>query len=146
MSEVLVSETIHPVYSAHESRTQFLLRVGKARPVLLQGVYPFAGRGVQDARPINADLQYTVPADHTAEVQYVRAGNHSDDLIYLTLIVNDKAIRYFPIGPKAHIHIPLVIVEPHLAGEVIDIGLGAPRGISGSVVVDVGVFEIEEGM
>ena len=146
MSDVLGSDTFQPVYSAHESRTQFLLRVGKARPVLLQGVFPFAGRGVQDARPINDELSYVVPANHTAEVLYVRAGNHSDDLIYLTLIVDDKAIRYFPIGPKAHIHIPLVIVEPHAAGSVIDVGLGAPRGISGSVVVDVGVFEIEEGM
>ena len=146
MSEVFDSETQHVVYSAHESRTQYLLRVGKARPILLQGVYPFAGRGVQDARPINDELRYTVPGGHTAEVLYVRAGNHSDDLIYLTLIVDDKAVRYFPIGPKAHIHIPLVIVDPHPAGSVIDIGLGAPRGISGSVVVDVGVFEIEEGM
>jgi len=130
--------------SEHETRTQFLLRVGKARPILLQGVFPFAGRGVQDAGPLNVELSYTVPADRTAEVLYVRAGNHSDDLVYLTLMVDGKAVRYFPIGPKAHIHIPLVIVEPYPAGSLIEIGLGAPRGISGSVVVDVGVFEIDE--
>lgn len=135
-----------PIYSAYESRSQFLLRTGKAKPVLLQGVFPFAGRGVQEARPINEELSYTVPEGHAAEVLYVRAGNHSDDLIYLTLMVDAKAVRYLPIGPKAHIHIPLVIVDPHPAGSVIEIGLGAPRGIAGSVVVDVGIFEIVEGL
>jgi hypothetical protein len=29
-----------------ETRTEYLLRIGKAMPRFLQGVYPFAGRGV----------------------------------------------------------------------------------------------------
>lgn len=125
-----------------ESRHSRLVRRGEAKPRFLQGVFPFVGRGVFDLGPLNDALTYRVPKGTTAEVLYFRAGNIAEDLIYLTLSVDDKPVRYFPIGPKADIHVPLAIIESYPAGAKIDICLAAPRGLSGSVVVDMGFVEI----
>src|SRR4051794_2421885 len=89
-----------------ESRTQRLIRIGKATPRFLQGVYPFAGRSVFDLSPLNDALTYTVPAGKTAQVLYFRGGNISDDLVYLSLSADGVPVRYFPIGPKADVHVP----------------------------------------
>ncbi len=126
-----------------EGRHAHLIRTGAAKPRFLQGVFPFMGRGVFDLAPLNDALTYRVPAGATAEILYFRAGNVAEDLIYLTLSVDDKPVRYFPIGPKADVHVPLAIVESYPAGAKIDVCLAAPRGLSGSVVVDVGLVEIE---
>ncbi len=130
--------------TATETRQQRLIRLGRATPRFLQGVYPFAGRGFFDLGPLNESLIYVVPAGATAEVIYVRAGNLSDDLLYLALCVNGAPARYFPVGPKADFHVPLSITEAHPAGTRIEIGLAAPRGLDGSVVVDVGILEEQE--
>ena len=81
---------------------------------------------------------------NTAEVVYFRAGNLSDDLLYLTLSINSQPVRYFPVGAKADFHVPLAIVEAYPAGTVIEVGLAAPRGLAGSVVIDVGILEMSE--
>ncbi len=125
-----------------ETRLQRLLRTGGASAHFLQGVFPFAGRGVFDLGPLHDDLCYTVPPGAAAEIVYFRAGNLSDDLLYLTLSLNGTPTRYFPVGPKADIHVPLAIVESYPAGSRIEVGLGAPRGLSGTVVVDVGIAEL----
>lgn len=130
--------------TATETRQQRLIRLGRATPRFLQGVYPFAGRGFFDLGPLNEALTYVVPAGMQAEVIYVRAGNLSDDLLYLALCVNGAPARYFPVGPKADFHVPLSITEAHPAGTRIEIGLAAPRGLDGSVVVDVGILEEQE--
>lgn len=130
------------VYVASETRLQHLIRHGQARARFLQGVYPFMGRGVFDLAPLNDALSYTVPQGRTAEVVYFRAGNLSDDLLYLTLSANGESIRYFPVGPKADLHVPLAIIEAYPAGTRFDICLAAPRGLSGTVVVDVGIVEV----
>ena len=131
-SESLITETRH----------QRLLRSGAAMPRFLQGVYPFAGRGVFDLAPLHDDLCYTVPAGASAEVIYLRAGNISDDLLYLALAVNGRPTRYFPVGPKADFHVPLAIIESYPPGTRIEVALAAPRGLSGTVVVDVGIVEV----
>lgn len=125
-----------------ETRLQRLIRTGEAAPRFLQGVYPFAGRGVFDLAPLHDDLCYQVPDGKTAEVIYLRAGNLSDDLLYLALSANGKAVRYFPVGPKADFHVPLSMVESYPGGTRIDVCLAAPRGLSGTVVVDVGIVEV----
>lgn len=125
-----------------ETRLQQLVRTGKATPRFLQGVYPFVGRGIFDLGPLNDGLSYTVPSGKAAEVVYFRGGNLSEDLVYLTLSVNGKPARYFPVGPKADFHVPLAIVETHPAGTRLEIGLAAPRGLSGTIVVDVGIVEV----
>jgi len=62
-------------------------------------------------------------------------------LIYLALCVNGLPVRYFSVGPKADFHVPLFITETHPAGAKIEVSLAAPRGLTGSVVVDVGLLE-----
>ena len=121
---------------------QRLIRTGGAAARFLQGVYPFAGRGVFDLAPLHDDLCYTVPPGAAAEIVYVRAGNLSDDILYLALSVNGSPIRYFPVGPKADFHVPLAIVETYPAGSRIELCLAAPRGLTGTVVVDVGLVEM----
>lgn len=129
-----------------ETRQQQRMRTGEAAPRFLQGVFPFAGRGFFDLGPLNDALCYQVPRGKTAEVIYFRAGNLSDDLLYLALSVNGQPVRYFPVGPKADFHVPLSIVESHPAGSRIEVCLAAPRGLSGSVVVDVGILEESEAL
>ena len=128
---------------ATETRQQRLTRLGLATPRFLQGVYPFAGRGFFDIGPLNEALCYVVPDGATAEVIYVRAGNLSDDLIYLALCVNTRPVRYFPVGPKADFHVPLSITETYSSGAKIEVAFAAPRGLNGSVVVDIGILEEE---
>lgn len=135
VENVLVSET----------RLQRLLRTGRATPRFLQGVYPFAGRGLFDITPLDPyALGYDVPQGTVAEVHYVRGGNHSDDLIYLALMKGVAAVRYFAIGPKSDFHVPLAIVETHAPGTRLEIGFAAARGLTGTVVVDVGIVEIAQ--
>ena len=125
-----------------ETRLQRLIRTGEAVARFLQGIYPFAGRGVFDLGPLHDDLCYTVPPGAAAEIVYVRAGNLSDDILYLTLSVNGRPARFFPVGPKADFHVPLALVESYPAGSRIEVGLAAPRGLTGTVVVDVGIAEL----
>ena len=124
-----------------ETRQQRRVRLGLAVPRFLQGVFPFMGRGFFDLGPLHDSLTYTVPVGKAAEVVYFRAGNLSDDLVYLALCVSGKPVRYFPVGPKADFHVPLSIVETNPAGSRIEVGLAAARGLSGSIVIDVGILE-----
>ncbi len=112
-----------------------------ATPRFLQGAFPFAGRGLFDLTPLDDELVYRVPAGCRAEVVYFRGGNHSDDLIYLVIAANGVPIRYFPVGPKGDFHVPLVIVETHSAETSLGILIAAPRGLSGTVIVDAGILE-----
>jgi len=50
-------------------------------------------------------------------------------------------VRYFPIGAKSDVHVPLRVVEDIEGGSVIELHLAAPEGIEGSVVVDLGMVE-----
>lgn len=81
----------------------------------------------------------------SARVRLVRGGRLSDDLVYICVTANGTPIRYFPTGPKGDAHVMLAIVEQHLAGVRLDVCLAAPRGLVGSVVVDVGFIELEAG-
>ncbi len=137
-------EALNAPFITNETRLQYLMRCGKAAPRFMQGVFPFAGRGIFDLSPLNDTLTYTVPAAKSAQALYFRAGNLSDDLLYLTLTANDAPIRYFPVGPKSDLHVPLVITETHPAGTRLEVGIAAARGLSGTVIIDVGLIEIDE--
>ena len=126
-----------------ESRHQYLVRIGTATSRFLQGVFPFVGRGISELGLLNDALRYQVPTGKSAEVLYFRAGNVSEDLIYLVLSANDTPIRYFPVGPKADVHVPLAITESHAEGTRLEVGFAAPRGLSGTVVIDVGIVEVQ---
>ena len=132
-------------FVASETRLQHLIRTGAATPRFLQGVFPFVGRGIFDLAPLNDALSYAVPKGASAETLYFRAGNGSDDLLYLALSADGAPIRYFPVGPRGDIHVPLAIVEVHPAGTQIEVCLAAPRGLAGTVIVDVGIVEVPVG-
>lgn len=127
-----------------ETRQERLLREGKATPRFLQGVYPFAGRGLFEIALLDDQLTYLVPEGKTARVVYFRAGNASDQLVYMAVAVNGTPVRYFPVGPNADIHVPLAIVDTHPSGEKIAVLFAAPRGTTGTLIVDVGIVEESE--
>jgi hypothetical protein len=107
----------------------------------LQGVFSFEGRGLQSPQALNPPLTYTVPADKRAQAIYFRAGNSSEEMIYLLINRDNKPMRYFPLGAKNAIHVPLAVVEDLHPDTVIDLLIAAPAGSTGSVVIDVGLAE-----
>lgn len=130
---------------AWESRHEALLRTGKASPHFLQGVYPFIGRGLFEAAPLDTagGLHYVVPEGRVAQLIYFRAGNASDDLLYLAVAANGVPLRYFPVGPKSDFHVPLAIVESHAPGTRLTIVFAAPAGVRGTLIVDAGLIEMD---
>lgn len=110
-------------------------------PRFLQGVFAFEGRGIDQPFPIGGALSYTVPDGVTAQAVYFRGGNATAELVYLVLMRDGQPMRYFPIGAKASVHVPLRIVEDLDSGTVLELHLAAPEGVAGAVVVDLGVIE-----
>jgi assimilatory nitrate reductase catalytic subunit len=72
---------------------------------------------------------------------YFRGGNSSSELITVVLMRNGVPMRYFPIGAKSDVHVPLRVVEDIDGGSVVELYLAAPDGVGGSVVVDLGMVE-----
>lgn len=124
-----------------ETQQERALRTGAATPRFLQGVFPFVGRGLFDLAPLDDSLTYTVPGGKKTQFVYFRAGNASDELVYLAFAVNGAPVRYFPVGPNADFHVSLAIVEPHLSGTRLSLLIAAPRGTTGTVIVDAGFME-----
>jgi hypothetical protein len=112
-------------------------------PRFIHGVFPFQGEGLETPHPLGAGSDYDVPADKRAQLIYLRAGNSSDKLIYLVLTRDAKPMRYFPIGGNATVHVQLAVVEDIFPESKLGMLVGAPKGVSGSVVLDVGLLEVE---
>jgi len=112
-------------------------------PRFIQGVFPFEGRGLETPGAIGPGTDYTVPADKRAQFVYLRAGNSADKLIYLVLTRDGKPMRYFPIGGNAGVHVPLAVVEDIFPESKLAVLLAAPKGVSGTVVLDVGLVEVD---
>jgi hypothetical protein len=113
-----------------------------SKPRFLQGVFPFTGRGYKQPYPLADSLAYTVPEDKRAQLIYVRAGNASPELIYLSLTCDGKVMRLFPIGAKAGEHVSLAVVEDLAPGSKLELLLGATQGSAGTVILDLGLVEI----
>jgi hypothetical protein len=113
-----------------------------ATPRFLQGVYPFSGQGLQKPALLSSELAYTVPADKRSQLIYLRAGNSSDELIYVVLRLAGKPMRYFPVGAKAAVHVSLAVTEDIFPETPLEILIGAPEGLGGSLVIDIGLLEI----
>ena len=108
----------------------------------LQGVLTFAGDGLDTPVPLADGLRYTVPADRRAQLIYLRAGNSADALVSLLLTRDGKPLRYFPIGAKGVMHVPLAVVEDIEPDTRIEVLVSAPAGVSGTLVLDIGLMEI----
>jgi hypothetical protein len=74
---------------------------------------------------------------------YMRGGNSCDALICLVLTRDGKPMRYFPIGAKASVHVPLAVVEDIFPESRVEVLVAAPDGVSGLAVVDIGFLEAE---
>ncbi|HKO91349.1 MAG TPA: molybdopterin oxidoreductase [Polyangiaceae bacterium] len=112
------------------------------KPSFIQGVFAFEGRGLERPTALRPDVGYSVPPDRRAQLIYLRAGNPAPELIYLLIHLNGRPLRYFPVGAKAGLHIPLAIVEDLPPEGRLEVLVGAPEGLRGSVLVDIGLLEI----
>jgi hypothetical protein len=108
----------------------------------INGVFPFEGKGL-DEPVILPKAGYTVPSDKRAQLVYFRAGNSEDELVYVALTKNGKIMRYFPVGAKACEHVALAVIEDIFPESKIDVLVGAPKGTAGSIVLDIGLIEVD---
>ena len=112
------------------------------KPQFIQGVFGFEGAGLATPISLGAAAGYKVPPDKRAQVDDLRAGNSADDLICLSLLRDGKVMRHFPVGAKQGMHVPLAMTEDVFPESRIEITVSAPKGVTGMVVLDVGLFEI----
>ena len=71
-------------------------------PRFLNGAYAFQGAGYDKPALLDPSLVYVVPADKRAQLIYMRGGNSSGELAYLTLMKDGQSARTFPItSPRA---------------------------------------------
>ena len=126
------------------TRWDRLLADGKARPVHLQGVFPFMGNGLLNPYVLSPDLVYTIPMDCKAALIDFRIGNASDQLIYISIVGNGKVRRYLPVGPQGGSHVELAIKDDIPAGTRVEVHLAASMGVLGTVIIDVGFVEWRE--
>ena len=112
------------------------------KAVFIQGLFPYVGSGLENPVPFSTPLTYIVPQDKRAQTVYFRAGNPSPELIYLVLTRRGTPMRYFPVGAKDGIHVPLSVLEDIAPGSIVELLIAAPRGIESTVLIDVGLMEI----
>jgi hypothetical protein len=112
------------------------------KPAFIQGLFAFQGQGLEKPIPFGPPVTYQAPFDKRAQMIYFRAGNSSGELIYLVLLRGSKPVRYFPVGAKSSVHVPLAVVEDLSPETKLEVLVGAPAGTTGSVVLDMGLMEI----
>jgi hypothetical protein len=112
------------------------------KPTFIQGLFSFDGSGLEKPTSFQPPLVYQVPSDKRAQTVYVRAGNPASELIYLVLTRRGKPMRYFPIGAKDALHVPLAVLEDIPPGSPVEILIAAPAGLKSSVLIDIGFLEI----
>ena len=112
-------------------------------PRFIQGVFSFEGKGFDVPVSLGAAAKYAVPADKRAQLIYVRIGNSAAELVTLVLLRDGKLMRYFPIGAKAAEHVSLAVVEDLFPETKLELSVMAPKGAAGSVVLDLGLYEID---
>ncbi|MEP6716925.1 MAG: molybdopterin oxidoreductase [Terriglobia bacterium] len=112
------------------------------KPAFIQGVFAFEGRGLYQPCKLDPPVTYRVPADKRAQTIYFRAGNSSDQLIYLVLTSGGRPMRYFPVGAKGAVHVPLAVIEDLTPGSEVEVLAAAPAG-NATVVLDIGFMEID---
>jgi hypothetical protein len=111
-------------------------------PKFIQGIFAFKGAGLREPVPLTPEASYKVAYDKRAQTVYLRAGNSTGEMICLVLGRGGQAMRYFPIGAKGAIHVPLAIVEDLEPETELTLRLCAPAGVQGEVIVDLGLVEL----
>jgi hypothetical protein len=109
----------------------------------IHGVFAFEGRGLDSPMSLGSHASYAVPKDKRAQLIYLRAGNSSTELVNLVLLRDGEVMRYFPVGAKAATHVPLAVVEDLFPETKLELQVSAPLQGVGSLVVDLGLVEID---
>ena len=112
------------------------------KSVFRQGIFAFEGQGFEKPVPIDDTMHYVVPFGNTTQAVYLRGGNSSDELVVVVLVRDGVPMRYFPIAARAGIHVPLRVVEDLDGGTELELRLAAPVGVTGSLVIDLGLVEV----
>ena len=113
-----------------------------SHPTFLQGVYALTGKGLAAPELLDPGLSYTVPDGAVAQTVYFRGGNSTDELVVVVLVRDGVAMRYFPIGAKSDVHVPLRVVEDLEPGTTLEVHAAGAAGVSGVIIVDLGLVEV----
>jgi hypothetical protein len=113
------------------------------KPAFIQGIFVWQGVGLDKPVSFTPRVTYQVPSDKRSQTIYFRAGNPAAELIYLVLTAGGKTMRYFPVGAKCAIHVPLAVIEDIPPGTEVEVLIAGPSGLQSSVVLDVGFVEID---
>ena len=111
-------------------------------PRFFNGVYAFTGAGLAAPALLDAALTYTVPGDKRTQMIYFRGGNSADAMVAVSVLRDGKPFRTFPIGAKGAVSVPLAVVEDIMPDSKVEVYVGAPEGVSGHIVLDIGMLEI----
>jgi assimilatory nitrate reductase catalytic subunit len=111
-------------------------------PRFLQAIRTFEGRGLDEYLALDPPLLYRVPDGREAQCVYFRGGNSAGELICVVLTRDGAPMRLFPLGARSSIHVPLRITESLLTDTELELHIAAPRGVRGTVVVDLGILEL----
>lgn len=114
----------------------------EAVPKFLSGLFSFTGSGLSTSTALGSGLTYTVPGDKRSQLVYFRGGNSASELVCVSLMKDGKPFRLFPLGAKGAMHVPLSVVEDLFPETRIEVMIAAPPGVSGEVVIDIGLVEI----
>ena len=112
------------------------------KPAFIQGTFSAMGQGLDTPVPLRPAACYRVPGDKRAQTIYFRAGNASTELIAFVLTRRGEPMRYFPVGAKQGVHVPLAVLEDIPPETEIEVLVAAPAGVATTVVVDIGFMEI----
>jgi hypothetical protein len=110
-------------------------------PRFLQGAYEFTGGGYDKPVLIDDALRYVVPTGATTQSVYFRGGNSAPEMVSVVLYRDGVPMRYFPIAAQGATHVALRVVEDLLGDTVLELYVAAPEGLSGTIVVDLGLVE-----
>ena len=113
------------------------------KAAFIQGLFAWKGTGLDKPSPFQPRVVYMTPADKRVQTVYLRAGNPLDEMIYLALMAGGRHMRYFPVGAKSAIHVPLAVVEDISPGTELEILIAGPNGAASSVLIDAGFMEID---
>jgi hypothetical protein len=113
------------------------------KPAFIQGLFFWEGQGLERPMSFDPRVTYQVPPDKRSQTIYFRAGNPSPEMIYLVLTRGGKPLRYFPVGAKDAIHVPLAVIEDLSPGSAVEVLVAGPAGLKSSVLLDVGFMEID---
>ena len=114
----------------------------ESTPRIITGIFGFTGTGYATGVPLQGLAAYRVPADKRAQMIYLRAGNSAAEMVALVLLRDGTPMRLFPLGAKSGQHVPLAVVEDLCPDTRLELRLAAPEGVSGTLVLDMGLMEI----